>query len=167
MTLLWLELMLFMLAVGLLALYGLTFSGHFPSEFRAPDLKTAAGTIVLWATLAAACLAAIIALGVALPVLPWSVIIISAGAILLATPLLLRPFPDRFVNARAALIAFAAGAVLAALGMLAVKQLTALPPPEQRAGVEFPEKIDKLPDQRLELQLREHSPRSQPNMSTY
>jgi hypothetical protein len=119
MTLPWLELMLFMLAVGLLALYGLTFSGHFPSEFRAPELKTAAGTIVLWATLAAACLAAIIALGVALPVLPWSVVIISAGAVLLATPLLLRPFPDRFVNGSAGLIAFAVGALLAAFGLWA------------------------------------------------
>ena len=119
MTLPWLELMLFMLAVGLLALYGLTFSGHFPTEFRASNLKTASGTIVLWATLAAVCLATILAVVVALPVLPWPASVIGAGAMLLATPLLLRPFPDRFVNGPAALIVFAAGALLAALSLLA------------------------------------------------
>ncbi len=121
MTLPWFELMLFMLAVGLFALYGLTFSGHFPAEFRAPKLKTASGTIILWATLAAACFATILALAVALPVLPWSASIIGAGVMLLATPLLLRPFPDRFVNGPAALIVLAAGALLAAFGLLATK----------------------------------------------
>jgi hypothetical protein len=121
MTLPWLELLLFMVAVGLLALYGLTFSGHFPVEFRAPELKTATGAVVLWATLAAACLAALIALGVALSVLPFSAIVIGAGAMLLATPLLLRPFPDRFVNGSVGLIAFAAGALLAAFGLWAGK----------------------------------------------
>ncbi len=121
MTLPWLELLLFMVAVGLLSLYGLTFSGHFPAEFRKPELKTASGAIVLWATLAAACLAAVVVLGVAVPVLPWSASIISAGAVLLAAPLLLRPFPDRFVNGSTALIVFAAGALLAAFGLWASK----------------------------------------------
>jgi hypothetical protein len=121
MTLPWLELLLFMLSVGLLALYGLTFSGHFPAEFRAPELKTANGAIVLWTTLATACLAAIIVLGVALPALPWFAIIIGAGAMLLAVPLLLRPFPDRFVNGSVGLITFAAGALLAAFGLWAGK----------------------------------------------
>jgi hypothetical protein len=125
MTLPWVELLLFMLAVGLLALYGLTFSGHFPAEFRAPELKTANGAIVLWTTLATACLAAIIVLGLALLTLPWSAIIIGAGAMLLAAPLLLRPFPDRFVNGRAGLIAFATGGILTALGLWATKWLMA------------------------------------------
>ena len=103
MALPWVELALFMIAVGFLALYGLTFSGHFPAEFRAAELKTATGAIILWATLIAVCLAGVIVLGVALSVLPWFAIVIGGGAVLLAAPLLLRPFPDRFVNGMRAL----------------------------------------------------------------
>ncbi len=115
MTLPWGELALFMIAIALLALYGLTVSGHFPAELRAPALRSAIGATTLWATLVVAALAAIIAIAAAVRALPWSEIIIGGGAMLLFAPLLLRPLPDRFVNGQAALLVFAGGAVLAAL----------------------------------------------------
>jgi hypothetical protein len=114
MTLPWLDLLLFAAAVALLALYGLTVSGHFPAEFRSEQLRTAAGTLAIWATLIVASAATIIAIVAASRVLPWSAIIISGGAMLLTAPLLLRAFPDRFVDGFAALVSFASGALLAA-----------------------------------------------------
>ncbi len=117
---LWFDLVLFMLAVGLLALYGLAFSGHFPAEFRNPKLNRGGGAMMLWATLAAAGLAAIAVFAVALHALPWSAIIIGGGGMLLAAPLLLRPFPDRFVDGLSGLVAFAAGALVIAVALWAV-----------------------------------------------
>jgi hypothetical protein len=110
----WGALALFMIAVELLALYGLTVSGHFPAEFRAAELRTGIGATIMWATLVAACLAAAVVLSIVLRVLPWSAIVIGAGAMLLAAPLLLRPLPDRFVNGPGGLIGLSAGAVAAA-----------------------------------------------------
>jgi hypothetical protein len=115
MTFPWSELALFMVAIALLALYGLTVSGHFPAEVRAPALRSTTGAATLWTTLVAAGVAAIITIAAALRALPWSAIIIGGGAMLLFAPLLLRPLPDRFVNGYAALVGFAGGAVLAAL----------------------------------------------------
>jgi hypothetical protein len=115
MTVPWLELSLYIVGVALLALYGLTVSGHFPAELRAPQLKTGAGAAILWVTLAAACLAAIMIAWVACPVLHWTAMVIAGGAMLLAAPLLLRLFPDRFVDGLGGLAAFAAGAVATAL----------------------------------------------------
>jgi hypothetical protein len=115
MTLFWDELALFMLATVFIALYGLTVSGHFPAELRAPALKNVLGTTTIWATLVAVALAAIIAITGAVRALPWPASIIGGGAMLLFAPLLLRLFPDRFVNGHLALLAFAGGALLAAL----------------------------------------------------
>jgi hypothetical protein len=111
----WLQLALFTITVELLALYGLAFSGHFPAEFRNPRFKSGFGAIAFWATLAAAALAALIALAMALRMLTWPAIIIGGGAMLLAAPLLLRPFPDRFVNGLAGLATFAMTALGAAV----------------------------------------------------
>ena len=117
----WGQLVLFMIAVALLALYGLAVSGHFPAEFRSAELKTRVGATILWATLIAAALAAaVVVLGVAGGALPWSAIVIGGGGMLLVAPLLLRPFPDRFVNGPAGLVTFAAGAMAAAFMLWAV-----------------------------------------------
>jgi hypothetical protein len=110
-----LELSLYTVSVALLALYGLTVSGHFPSELRAPQLKTGAGAAVLWVTLAAACLAAVMVAWVAFAVLHWTAVVIGGGAMLLAAPLLLRLLPDWFVDGLSGLVAFAAGAVTVAV----------------------------------------------------
>jgi hypothetical protein len=115
MTVPWLELSVYTVNVALLALYGLTVSGHFPTALRAPQLKTWAGAAILWLTLTAACLAATMVAWVASAVLHWTAIVIAGGAMLLAAPLLLRLFPDRFVDGLGGLVAFAAGAVTAAL----------------------------------------------------
>jgi hypothetical protein len=111
----WLELSLYTASVALLALYGLTVSGHFPAELRAAQLKTGAGAAILWLTLAAACLAAIMVAWVASPLLHWTAIVIGGGGVLLAAPLLLRLFPNWFVDGPSGLVAFAAGAVMVAL----------------------------------------------------
>jgi hypothetical protein len=126
MTPLWLDLLLFAIAVELLALYGLTVSGHFPAEFRSQQLQTGIGATILWATLVTAGVAAIVAVAGAWRALPWPAIIICGGAMLLAAPLVLRWFPDRFVDGRAALIGFAGGAILAAVVLWAVPSWGAL-----------------------------------------
>jgi hypothetical protein len=113
------ELLLFMLAVGVAALYGLTVSGHFPAEFRAAALRDAAGTAIMWATIVAMGIAVAVSLGIAWRVLPWYALVIGGGAMLLAAPLLLRPFPDWFVNGRAGLLTFAAAGIATALAMWA------------------------------------------------
>jgi hypothetical protein len=107
----WLQLAFFIITVELLALYGLAFSGHFPVEFRNAELRNGTGAMLFWATLAAAVAAVIVAGGVALRVLSWPAIVIGGGAMLLAAPLLLRPFPDRFVNGLAGLATFATSAL--------------------------------------------------------
>jgi len=117
-----LNLLLFTITVALVGLYGLSVSGHFPREFRSQELQNLRGTIVIWTTLFMATLAGVIALAVAADVLPASAIIISSGAMLLMTPLALRPFPDWFVNGPIALISFAIGALLAAIVMWNVRQ---------------------------------------------
>jgi hypothetical protein len=121
MTLPWVELLFFMLAVAVLALYGLTLSGHFPSEVRAAELRIGRGAMLMWATLVTACLAALIVFRVIPNMLPWTSIIIAGGAMLLAAPLLLRPFPDRFVNGLSGLVTFAGAALAVALLLWAIK----------------------------------------------
>jgi hypothetical protein len=121
MTVPWLELSLYSVSVVLIALYGLTVSGHFPADLRAPQLKTGAGAAILWTTLAAACLAAIMVAWVASAVLHWTAIVIAGGAMLLAAPLLLRQFPDRFVDGLGGLVAFAVGGVSTALTLWALR----------------------------------------------
>jgi hypothetical protein len=110
---------LFMAAVELLALYGISVSGHFPAEVRTAALKSGIGALTLWTTLVAAVVAAILVFAVALGKLPWTSMVIGGGAMLLAAPLLLRVFPDRFVDGLAALVVFAAGGVAAALALSA------------------------------------------------
>ena len=114
MALTWLDQLLFMTAVGLLALYGLAFSSHFPAEFRSPELKRGVGVAVLWGTSVAASLAVFVTFAIALRTLSWPGIIIGGGAMLLAAPLLLRPFHNSFVNGPMSLLAFATGGVVVA-----------------------------------------------------
>jgi len=50
-------------------------------------------------------------------IMPWPAAVIAGGAAILAAPLLLRPLPDRFVNGRAALLAFSGASVVLALAL--------------------------------------------------
>jgi len=108
----WLDLVLFMASVGLLALYGLACSGHFPADHRNDALKTTLGAGALWGTLVVAAVAAIFAGDAAIRVLPWPSIIIGGGAMLLAAPLLLQLFSNQFVNGILALTSFAGSALV-------------------------------------------------------
>jgi hypothetical protein len=112
----WIEFGTFALGVLMVALYGLTVSGHFPAEVRGERLRGPAGALVLWGTVTAAVAAAGALLSKAWWDLPWYLSVIGAGAALLFTPLLLRPLPDGFVNGRSGLLAFS----LAALAIAAL-----------------------------------------------
>ena len=111
------ELALFMITVLMLALFGLTAGGHFPAEFRADDLKRGTGAAIMWTTMFAALLSGAITLVFALGALPWYMILIGGGMVLLLAPLLLQLLPDSFVNGRAALLTFSGAAALAAITM--------------------------------------------------
>ena len=96
--------------------------GHVPALVpRAGEghlaLDTGGGAIArLWATALATAVSLAAALLKAAPLLPWPALVIGAGAMLLFAPLILRPFPDAFVNGRRALLIFSAGtAAFAAL----------------------------------------------------
>jgi hypothetical protein len=106
---------LFILAITLLTLYGLTVSGHFPFALRSKGLQTPIGRIVIGVTLLVAAVAALIVLVIALEVLPWTAIVLAGGAALLAGPLLLRGFPDEFVDGIAGMVTFAFAAIAIAL----------------------------------------------------
>ena len=110
---------LFVIGVTLLTLYGLTVSGHFPFEGRCNELKTFIGTFVIGAATLSAGIAAVILIVIAVHLLPWTAIVIGGGAAVLAGPLLLRVFPDDFVDGIASLLTFAAAAMVAALLLLA------------------------------------------------
>ena len=110
----WVALGLLMGSVLLVALYGLAASGHIPAEFRPEKLQRGWGALVLWGTIIATGLAAVVALVLAWRALPWYATVIGAGAALLFAPLLLQPLPDSFVNGRRGLLVFAAGAVVLA-----------------------------------------------------
>ena len=109
---------LFIIGVTLVTLYGLTVSGHFPFEVRRNELKTFIGTFVIGATIASAGVSVIILIALAVHLLPWTTIVIGGGASVLAGPLLLRVFPDDFVDGIAGLLTFAAAAIMAALLLL-------------------------------------------------
>jgi hypothetical protein len=113
------DLALFMAAVLLIALYGLSASGHFPAEHRATALKSGAGAAVFWGTLALASAAAPAVLASGLARLPWYAAVIGAGLMLLVAPLVLQRFPDRFVDGARSLLVFGGGAAVLAV-LLAV-----------------------------------------------
>jgi hypothetical protein len=113
----WLELIMFMMGVLMLSLYGLTVSGHFPSEFRADDLTRGAGAVIMWGTMLIAGAASVATLLFAWATLPWYAILLGGGMTLLLTPLLLQLLPDSFVNGRTGLLTFAGAAALAAVTM--------------------------------------------------
>ncbi len=111
----WFPLALFAALALAVSLYGLAVSGQFPLEHRAPDLKSRAGTLILFGSIALAALSFSAGIILAWRKVPWYAVVIAGGLVLLMTPLLLRPLPDSFVNGRGALLAFAGVAALLAL----------------------------------------------------
>jgi hypothetical protein len=94
------------------ALYGLAASGHFPADQRNEKFQGAWGAFLLWSTLAAGLLAAMVTALGWWAAGPWYVAVIGAGGAILFAPLLLKAFPDRFVDGRRGLVILAAGALL-------------------------------------------------------
>jgi hypothetical protein len=111
----WPALAIFVALILSVSLYGLTVSGHFPSEHRGETLRTLTGAAVLWSTMLVCAAAAVYAVSFASRTLPWYVSVLGAGGAILIAPLLLQPMPDAFVNGRLGLIAFALAAVVFAL----------------------------------------------------
>lgn len=114
----WLALLLFMALLLLLSLYGLSASGHFPRAHRAATLQSSLGSTILFGSTIVAALCLVAGLVVAWRAIPWYAAVIGGGLVILATPLVLRPFPDTFVNGRGALLAFGGLAAAIALAML-------------------------------------------------
>jgi hypothetical protein len=85
------------------ALQGLAVSGHFPQRRKAAEF----GTIVLFGSMALVVLGLVGGIAAALHFVPWYAAIIGGGFALLAAPLVLRWFPDRFVDGRSAPLVFA------------------------------------------------------------
>lgn len=110
----WPALAVFVALVLSVSLYGLTVSGHFPSEHRGDALRTAGGAALLWLTMLVCAVAAAYAVVFASRTLPWYVAVLGAGAAFLAAPLLLQPLPDAFVNGRRGLATFALAAAVTA-----------------------------------------------------
>ena len=111
---------LFIALVLCAGLTALAASGHFPPEHRGASLRSGVGraigavSCVMRREMVSA-LALLVGAAAAWALLPWPAAVIAAGAAMLATPLLLRPLPDAFVNGRAALLAFASASALLAL----------------------------------------------------
>ena len=103
---------LLMLAVSL---HGLTASGHFPRETRLPAMRTGAGPAVLWLTITVVLGCLVVGLFAAWRLIPWYAAVIGGGGGILVAPLVLQWFPDRFVDGKRGLIAFAAAALLLSL----------------------------------------------------
>ena len=93
------------------ALQGLAVSGHFPRRRKA----AAFGTIVLFGSMALVVLGLVGGIAAALHFVPWYAAIIGGGFALLAAPLVLRWFPDRFVDGRSAPLVFAGASTVFAL----------------------------------------------------
>ena len=97
------------------SLHALSASGQFPREHRAPTLASAAGAFILYGTIAVALLSLLAAFIAAWRLIPWHAAVIGGGLAVLAAPLVLQKFSDRFVDGRASLLSFAASGAISAL----------------------------------------------------
>ena len=103
-------LLLFMALLLVVSLLGLTAAGHFPR--RRGERSARVGATVLFGSMAVAGACLLAALAGAWRQIPWYAAIIGGGAMVLFTPLVLRPLPDAFVDGPAALLVFSGLAVL-------------------------------------------------------
>lgn len=96
------------------ALEGLAVTGHFPLRDGGANAVSRPGRAMLFASIAITLLALIAGCTAVPRLTSWPAAIIAGGFSLLFAPLLLRVFPDRFINRAGALIAFTAAALAAA-----------------------------------------------------
>ena len=114
----WLNLLLFMALLLALSLYGLAASGQFPNEHRSQSLRSAFGGSVLFGSIIVSAICLVAGLIFVWRTVPWYAAVIGGGLVILAAPILLRPFSDAFVNGPSALLVFSGIAVATALAML-------------------------------------------------
>ena len=108
-------LLLFALLVSAATLQGLAASGHFPLHDNTAKPAVRSGGVTLFGSTGVALLALVAGSIAALRLTSWSAAIIAGGLSLLFAPLVLRAFPDRFVDGAGALVSFATAAVAAAV----------------------------------------------------
>lgn len=113
----WIPLLLLMALLLALSLHGLAASGHFPHEHRTPALRSGAGRLLLFGTIAIAMVCFAIGITVAWRYIPWYAAIIGGGGVVLFAPLAMHPLPDSFVNGASALIVFCGASLLLAVAM--------------------------------------------------
>jgi hypothetical protein len=109
---------LFMALVLTSSVQGLAASGHFPRQRHASAFASGFGAMILFGSIALVILCLAAGIAAALHLIPWYGAIIGGGSSLLAAPPVLRMFPDRFVDGRGALIAFAAASAALAVSLI-------------------------------------------------
>jgi hypothetical protein len=107
--------LLLMALVLAAAMQGLAASGHFP---RAAG-QAGPGPIALFGSMALALASFAGGAAAALRFTPWYAAVIGGGLAVLAAPLVLQWFPDRFVDGRGALAALACAAAVFAIALIA------------------------------------------------
>lgn len=98
---------IFTAMILVIAMFGLSLSGHFPLKNQKPELQDRLGRLVLIGSILVVALAAAKAMGMAIGTLPGPIAILCAGAALLAAPIVLKLFSDAFVDGRRGLIGLA------------------------------------------------------------
>lgn len=116
----WIAAAIFAALMLMLSLYVLSLSGHFPSEHRAPALRGTGGTALMIMCSIIATAALVAGMVAAWQQAPLFMLIIGGGASVLAAPLVLTNFPDRFVNGRAALVVFSSAVLFCAAALYAI-----------------------------------------------
>jgi hypothetical protein len=107
-------LLFLLLLIFAATLQGLAASGHFPLRNERPKAAFRPGRGTLFGSIGINFLAIVAGIIAALRLTSWSAAIIGGGFALLFAPLVLRVFPDRFVDGAGAMVVFAAAALLAA-----------------------------------------------------
>jgi hypothetical protein len=107
---------LFAALVLVAALQGLAASGHFPRHVKTPG--SGPGPAVLFGTIVFTVIGFGAGIVAALQLTPWYAAVIGGGLAVLVAPLVLQIFPDRFVDGRGALIAFAGASAALALALM-------------------------------------------------
>ena len=115
-----LPLLLFVALVLAASLQGLAASGHFPRQAKTSGPDSYVGPAILFGSIALV----VVSLGGGIPaaahLIPWYAAIIGGGSSLLAAPLVLQSFSDRFVDGRSALVVFTAVSLICAMLLIAI-----------------------------------------------
>ncbi|HEU5017703.1 MAG TPA: hypothetical protein VFT69_06975 [Pseudolabrys sp.] len=107
-----LPIILFIALILAVSLQGLAASGHFPREHRAPTMVVGFGPMILFGSIVVTVLCLAGGILAASRLIPWHIAIIGGGLSILSAPLVLRQFPDRFVDGRTSALCFTAASLV-------------------------------------------------------